>query len=109
MVIVECDYLEDHTHEYPDDWFFGGPRGMDPRADPRWVLVTYEYIDNRLDVIHMTQTPICEQQAIDEFTKVAAFGPGFNPIWITKRQGDEQPHTLKVIYNKLTDEVSDCE
>lgn len=107
-MIVKCDYFELHTHEYPDDWFFGGPRNADPRADPRWLPTTYRYVDDRLDTIYDTQTPKCDEQAIDEFTKVASFGPDFNPVWLmVKRPWSDKFETLTLMYNKATDEVSD--
>lgn len=33
--------------------------------------------------MYVTQTPLCDDQALDEFTTVAEFGPSFKPKYIT--------------------------
>ena len=66
--VLECEY-DGPDHIFPKDWFFGGTDGSDPRADTRWLPTTYQYFDDRLDLIHTTQTPMCDDQAIDEFSK----------------------------------------
>ena len=103
---VKCRFEPEHFHEYPDDWEFGGPTGLDPRADSRWRPTTYEYWDDQANRIHLTQVPLCDDQAIDEFTKVAAYGPAFNPVWLSKKVPGGKLEMLPWIYSKLTDEVS---
>ena len=92
-MILECKYDTEpghRPHEFPDDWVLGGPLGNDPRADPRWRGTTYSYLDDRLREVHWTQVPLCDDQALDEFTKVANFGPNFNPTYLQcKRPGGE--------------------
>lgn len=68
MIVKECRYDPPHTHEYPDDWEFGGANGGDPRADPRWQPTTYVYLDDHLTVVHTTQAPTCLDEALDQFT-----------------------------------------
>lgn len=109
MRVVPCEYGVDHDeHEFPEDWIFAGANGIDPRADVRWMPTTYQYFDEKLKLLHTTQTPLCDDQAIDEFTIVSTFGPGWNPVWIAvKRQGEEKFQMLPVKYDKATDEVKD--
>lgn len=105
MIELTCPYEPEHVHVFPDDWNFGGASGTDPRADPRWKPTSYTYIDDRVRLIHTTQAPICDDQAIDEFTKVAGWGKNFNPVWLQVRRGDVV-EMLPWTYDKLTDEVS---
>jgi len=109
MTLVQaCPYEPPHEHEFPDDWFFGGPLGTDPRADERWTPAVYMYRDDHLIVIHHTSVPFCDDEAIDKFTEVAGYGPGYNPIWLqVKRPGERDFHTIPVKYNAETDEVYD--
>jgi hypothetical protein len=76
-VKIECPYEPLHVHFYPADWQFGGANGLDPRSDPRWENTTYVYLDHNLREIWTTQTPLCLDQAIDEFTKHAEVGATF--------------------------------
>jgi len=85
MIVIECPFEPPHTHEYPDDWNFGGADGMDPRADPRFFPESYQYYDDRLTVLTTTSQFKCDDEAIDAFTWVANFGPDFNPKYIAKR------------------------
>lgn len=105
MIQIECHFPPTHVHEYPDDWNLGGANATDPRADSRWRPSTYEYIDDRLDCIHTTQVPLCDDQALDEFTKVAGYGPDFNPVWLKVCRPDGTEEMLPWIYDKQTDEV----
>jgi hypothetical protein len=104
LIVIECDYIEPHQHHYPADWRFGGVDGLDPRADIRYRPSTYVYFDRRLQPIHLTQVPLCDNQAIDEFTKVASWGSGFAPVWVQVSRPGEKPVTLPVMYDKATDE-----
>lgn len=93
------------TVEYPDDWIFGGADGADPRADPRFIPTTWRYSDDRLHIVHITQTPLSDDEAIDQFTFVASFS---NPVYIeVKRPGSEEWKMLPVKYDKPTDYVED--
>lgn len=105
MIVIECRFDPPHVHEFPDDWDFGGANGTDPRADSRWRPTTYEYIDDRLDCIHTTQTPLCDDQALDEFTKIANMGRDFKPVWIRVTRPGGSPELLPFVYDKRTDEV----
>lgn len=105
MVTLDCRYELCPGHEWPDDWEFGGPTGLDPRADARWRGPTYIYFDDKLEDIALTMTPLCDEQAIDEFTKIANLGPGFNPVYLAKRFGRGPLQMLPVQYDKTTDEV----
>lgn len=80
----ECQYAPETCpeHRFPDDWQFGGPAGTDPRLDPRWQPKVFIYLDRTLHPIHTTSAPVCTEQAIDEFTLVANYGPGFSPVYL---------------------------
>lgn len=103
---IECAY-EGPVHEYPYDWVFGGSNESDPRSDPRWRPTTYEYYNSRIEIIHVTQTPLCDDEAIDHFTWVASLGPGFDPVNISARRPDGIIEMLKVRYDKGTDTAHD--
>lgn len=105
---VRCRYdiIEAHDHEYPDDWVFGGADGLHPGADPRYTPTTYTYYARDARQVFVTSRPICEQQAIDEFTMVANMGPLFDPHWIGVRQPDGNDKVLPLTYDKATDVVT---
>lgn len=108
--VIECSYEPVHTHSFPRDWTFGGANGLDPRTDPRFMADTYIYYDDKLNLLHITSAPLCDEQAIDEFTKVASWGPTFNPRWLqVRRFGERSPITLPVEYFKDEDAVYDKE
>lgn len=108
MITVQCRYEPPHTHTYPDDWEFGGPAGTDPRSDSRWRGDTFLYYDENFNQIWLTQTPLCDDQAIDEFTKIAAISPAFKPMYLgVKRAGQRKVEMLPYKYNRQTDEVED--
>lgn len=107
MIIVECEYDPPHTHEFPDDWDFGGANGLDPRADIRFRATTYRYLDDKLRIIHTTQVPLCDDSAIDRFSVVATYGPAFNPVWLQATRPDGKVETLPVTYDKSTDYVTE--
>ena len=107
MIEIRCPYDPPHVHQYPDDWEFGGASGTDPRADRRWKPSTYIYYDADLTVLETSQTPLCDDQAIDEFTKVAAKGRDFNPVWLyVARPGMRRAFRIPWKYDKQTDEVT---
>lgn len=103
---VPCGYGCE-AHYFPLGWTFGGANSSDPRADPRWKPTTYEYYDDRLAIIHVTQSPLCDEQAIDEFTIVAGYGRGFNPVRLSARRPDGKIEMLRVEYDKATDTAVD--
>ena len=104
-IVIDCDYFEPHKHRFPADWFLGGSDGLDFRADARFVPSTYVYFDNRLQPIHITSAPGCDHQAIDEFSKVAGWGDGFNPVWLQVTRKGGKPETLPITYDKTEDAV----
>ena len=100
MIEVICGY--GCKHEFPDDWDFG-PDGEDERSDPRWQPSTYTYLDNRLQEVHVTQRPRCDEEALDYFTNVASWGD-FRPFLCqVKRPGADKQETLAWTYNKADD------
>lgn len=104
---LDCGY-SDGPHVYPGDWVFGGPYHTAPQADTRWLPTTYQYRDDKLSVIHITQTPLCDEQAIDEFTRVASWGPTLRPKFLeVKRPGEEKFTMLPVEYDVATDTARD--
>ena len=108
--VLQCNYEPEHTHEYPGDWQFGGADGLDPRTDARYEPSTYTYFDDRLRAVHITQAPLCDDQALDEFTKVAGFGPDYHPVWLTvRRPGERTPETLPFTYDLASDTIFDKE
>lgn len=107
VMVLDCGY-DDGPHEFPADWIFGGANGSDPRSDPRWMPTTYQYYDEKLKIIHVTQTPLCDEQAIDEFTKVTEFGSQYKPVYLAvKRRGETQFEMIPVQYDQATDTAKD--
>lgn len=107
MIILECWVDPPHIHTYPDDWDFGGANGTDPRADVRYRPTTYRYYDAKLNLLDTTQAPLCDDQAIDEFTKVAGYGSAYIPVWIQATRPDGKVETLPWVYDKESDTVSE--
>lgn len=104
-LVLECPYEPPHVHEFPDDWEFAGADGTDPRADHRYRSDTWVYLDATLHEVHLTQVPLCDDQAIDEFTKVA--GWGLNPVYLqVKRAGTTEFIVLEWKYDEQSDQVS---
>jgi hypothetical protein len=105
---IECKFEPPHIHEFPEDWLFDGANGLDPRADNRWRPTTYVYYDCNLAPIFLTQTPLCDDQAIEEFTKVAKFGKQWKPVYLAVKRPDmTAPEMLGWKYDKETDEVTE--
>lgn len=103
---VPCPWYPEAVHEYPDDWVFGGADGKHPGADPRFESTSYTYYDGDLNVLWVTSSPICDDEALDEFTWVASLGDRWNPVWISARRADGTTETLKFTYDKATDTVT---
>lgn len=103
MIVIECPFEPPHTHEYPDDWMMGGASGLDPRADPRWRPTTYEYYDDKLQRIAVTQTPLCDDEALDHCTAIAGRGPDWNPVWVRAIRPGDHAEMLPWTYDKATD------
>ena len=102
MIIQECGYEPPHTHQWPDDWSFGGADGEDPRTDPRWIPDTYLYLNDHFDVVWETQTPLCDDQALDEFTKHADLGATYLQV---RRRGGREAELLDWQYRAEHDFV----
>ena len=102
MIVKECRYEPPHHHEFPGDWCFGGANGEDPRADPRWTPTTYNYLDSHLDVVWTTQAPLCDDQALDEFTKHRDLGVQFIQV---RRPGSREFELLAYQYDGSSDTV----
>lgn len=90
MISLECRFEPPHAHEFPDDWELVGPTGRDPRGDRRWCGSTYVYLDDHLNEVWTTQTPLCDEQAIDEFTKHRDIGA----TYVQVRRPDERDFVL---------------
>lgn len=108
MIRVACSYGAYHV--YPDDWIFGGAGDLDPRADPRYMPDTYFYYDYKLREIYMTQTPLCDDMAIDNFTLVEQHGHFKNseshPRYLgVRRNGENEIKLLPWRYNYKNDTV----
>lgn len=110
MTILECEY-DGPPHEFPDDWEFGGADGKHPGADPRFLPTTYTYYNRLARPIFSTQTPQCDDQAIDEFTRIANFGPSFSPVWVIAsrppQDGIRAMEMLPWTYDKTTDTATE--
>lgn len=104
-LVVDCPFDPPHQHTFPSDWFFGGPNGTDWRADERWNPTVYVYFSDRLQVLHTSVTPGCDDEAIDNFTLVNSWFKHASPKWIRVRRPDGSSETLPVIYDAATDEV----
>jgi hypothetical protein len=108
VIEIDCPYDEPHVHEFPEDWRFGGANGLHPGADPRWQPVVYTYYSESLEELYITSAPLCDEQAIDEFTLVAGLGVGYSPVYLSaKRQGELVGGMLPVKYSKADDTVRD--
>jgi hypothetical protein len=104
MLEIICGYTDPpHVHEYPDDWEFGGADGLHPGADTRYRATTYYYLDERLDVVFLTQQYLCDDEALDRFTDVAKFG---SPVYLQAKRPNGTKTLLPWVYDKTTDEVS---
>lgn len=105
--ILACGY-DDGPHEYPDDWVFGGADGNHPGADPRYLPAVYRYFDEHYRLIWSTVIPLCDEQAIDQFTFVANISSRFNPVYLAVlRPGSEKQEMLPIRYEKATDTAWD--
>lgn len=106
-LIQECPYEPEHVHTFPKNWIFGGASGTDPRVDPRWKPDVYLYYDRSLRLLHTTSVPFCDDEAIDDFTRIAALGSDFDPVYIgVVRAGERKQHLLPWVYNKKEDLVT---
>lgn len=107
MIEWDCGY-DDGPHTFPDDWVFGGADGKHPGADPRWKPTSYTYYDERLTPVWATSSPLCDEQAIDEFTVIAGYGPGFRPVYLAAhRPGVVEQEMIPVMYDPDTDTAKD--
>jgi len=102
MQIIECHYDPPHVHEYPDDWMFGGANGLHPAGDPRYRPTTYIYYDHRFEMVHLTQEFLCDDEALDKFTKVAQY---CDPYVVEAKRPDGTKEMLPFTYSKSEDTV----
>lgn len=65
-ITIRRQHLEGCEHEYPDDWTFGGANGGDPRADPRWMPTTYQFLDRNFRTIFTCSSALCDHIAAQE-------------------------------------------
>lgn len=98
---VLCEYDPPHTHSFPADWQFAGPRGTDCRADPRWKPTTYVYLDASLHEVWSTQVPRCVDEALDKFSLHRAYAPAY--LQFTDEHGQLQLAPFQ--YDYKTDTV----
>lgn len=83
------------THEFPEDWVFGGAVGADPRADARWLPTTYEYLDRNMNRVHITQTPLCDHQAVrTQRATVDNYFPDHKVRYIIATRPDGKPEMV---------------
>lgn len=103
--MIVLDYPEwGCIHEYPDDWEFGGAVGADPRADPRWMPTTYEYLGKMFERVAITQTPLCDHEAIANLGTVNARHPtGPDALFISAARPPNG--ALEMIYSNTEDAV----
>jgi hypothetical protein len=94
----------EHEHEFPEDWIWGGHDQLDPRADPRWRPTTYTYLNADLSEAWVTQVPFCDDEALDYFTEVAKI-KGSNPKWLMVKRPSSPLETLPFNYLKQEDMV----
>lgn len=105
--VINCTYLDEpHEHVYPGDWIFGGACGTHPGADPRYRPTTYTYRNEMLEHIYVTQAPLCEEQALDEFTNVSQNFPGSNPVYLEIVLPGGVPKLSRWRYNSSEDTLS---
>lgn len=105
VVTVDCKYGE--PHKYPSDWKFGGADGKHPGADSRWSPTVYIYWSEDFDQIFVTSSPVCDDQAIDEFTKIAEIFPNEKPKYLSARRPGGKEEMLTLTYDRATDEVAE--
>lgn len=67
---------------------------------------TYEYIDSSFEVLHVTQVPLSDQDALNRFSEVAQYGPTYDPIMLRVKRIDGTEEVLPWRYDKATDELT---
>lgn len=100
---IECGYHRELTvHLYPADWIFGGANGLHPGADPRFRPTTYTYFDERLNLVYVTQTPLCDAEAVYDFATVRSYGPSYHPMYLQAERPDGTIESVRYIYDWRT-------
>lgn len=61
-----------------------------PGTDPDWKPSTYRFHDDKLAVIHTTQTPIDDESALAYFHKITSWGKEWNVAYISKAEPGSQ-------------------
>lgn len=95
MILLDCGLLDEgeEPHIFPGDWVFGGADGNDPGADPRWESSSYHYLNEFAQTVWVTSAPLCEHQALDQFTLVSSFGD-LHPRYLEVRHPGESTYTV---------------
>lgn len=100
-VEIPCAF-EGVPHTYPSDWQFGGANGKHPGADPRWKPSTYIYYDKDATEVWRTQVYLCDDEALNGFTRVAEI-VGASPHWIAVERPGGKSEMLPWVYDKASD------
>lgn len=93
-------------HEYPDDWNFG-PNHNDPRYDWRYEPTSYIYLDADMKGGWQTSAPLCDDEALDDFTKVQLAANYDPPLkWLmARRPGEGKPKIVPFYYSMEDDTI----
>lgn len=101
-IVIPCEY-GGPDHEYPDDWQFGGFDGLHPGLDSRFEPTHYQYLDAEAGFCFMTGSFLCDDEALDKFTRVAM---NSDPVYIAvKRPGDPKYALMPYKYVQSEDTV----
>lgn len=105
LIEIECGFTDPpHVHTYPADWLFGGADGLHPGADKRFLPTTYTYYDADTTELTVSQIPLCDDEALDYFTKIAQI-KGSNPRWCSAKRPGGKLEMLPFLYDKASDTV----
>lgn len=105
MIELVCKYIEEHIHEFPDDWEFGGADLSDPRADARFDTTVYTYYTADMQPLHVSCAHICDESALDAFTIVDRWCTRGTPVYLSAKRPNQKAEILPWQYNKSTDTI----
>ncbi len=106
VILWDCGYLDEGEEvccEFPEDWIFGGADNLHPGADPRWEASVYRYLNEYAEEVFITTAPICEHQALDQFTDVSSFGDTHPRYLEIRGPGEREFITLGWEYREAND------